>query len=352
MVLLYCYDTMVVVFFKIDAVKGCCFITRKILTLLVVMLLLISTMSGCTSIGNDKDSLSTMDEKGISAYEFAVQNGYNGTTEEWLDSLKDKSPYEIAQSNGYVGPEAEWFNSLAVKPDKEAGVQKAEFNSKGELILTLTDKTVLNLGLATGTTAATKYTVVFRDYDGTVLKTEEVEYSYSATAPADPSREGYMFAGWDTDYTNITSSRVVTATYVTITEPAIVVDSVKVDAETKTVDINVIVHNNPGIASLKFDVKYDDILKLENVVLSDEFGTFLTTPTPYSNPQTVTLISPMEDITVDGVLATMTFSITEEVTANTVANIVIGLKNSEIYNSQFDLVDFDFVNGKITISPN
>lgn len=40
------------------------------------------------------------------------------------------------------------------------------------------------------------YTVTYRDWDGTEKKTEQVRYSGAATAPADPSREGYTFTGW------------------------------------------------------------------------------------------------------------------------------------------------------------
>ena len=59
-----------------------------------------------------------------------------------------------------------------------------------------------------------KYTVTFKDYNGTVLKTQEnVEYNTSATAPANPTRDGYTFTGWDKEFTNITEDTTVTATY-------------------------------------------------------------------------------------------------------------------------------------------
>lgn len=60
------------------------------------------------------------------------------------------------------------------------------------------------------------YTVKFVDYDGTVLRTQTVEYGASATAPADPTRDGYNFSGWDTTYSNVTSDLTVTATYVAL----------------------------------------------------------------------------------------------------------------------------------------
>ncbi len=57
------------------------------------------------------------------------------------------------------------------------------------------------------------YTVTFKDWDGTVLKTQTVNYGGAATAPANPTRDGYTFAGWDKSFNYITANTVVTATY-------------------------------------------------------------------------------------------------------------------------------------------
>jgi hypothetical protein len=57
------------------------------------------------------------------------------------------------------------------------------------------------------------YTVTFVDYDGTILGTDKVHYGTAATAPEDPTREGYNFAGWDTDFSNVTDDLTITATY-------------------------------------------------------------------------------------------------------------------------------------------
>ena len=57
------------------------------------------------------------------------------------------------------------------------------------------------------------YTVTFKDWDGSVLKTEEVESGNTATAPSNPSREGYEFIGWDKSFSNVTSDLIVTAQY-------------------------------------------------------------------------------------------------------------------------------------------
>ncbi|MBR0136457.1 MAG: InlB B-repeat-containing protein, partial [Clostridia bacterium] len=57
------------------------------------------------------------------------------------------------------------------------------------------------------------YLVTFKDWNGRVLSTQTVAEGDPASAPADPSRPGYNFTGWDKDFSNITSNLVVYATY-------------------------------------------------------------------------------------------------------------------------------------------
>ena len=57
------------------------------------------------------------------------------------------------------------------------------------------------------------YTVTFVDsLDGQVKKVEYVIYGGNATPP-EYSKEGYAFAGWSGDYTNVTSDRTIIATW-------------------------------------------------------------------------------------------------------------------------------------------
>lgn len=76
-------------------------------------------------------------------------------------------------------------------------------------------------GLATGTNKSEKedegkddkYTVMFKDYDGVILKTQTVKHGKDASAPEDPVREGYLFRGWNDSYRDITEDTVCTAVY-------------------------------------------------------------------------------------------------------------------------------------------
>lgn len=71
---------------------------------------------------NNESSIPGQDGK--SAYEIAVENGFQGNEAEWLESLKGesgedgedgeqgKSAYEIAVEKGFIGTEEEWLKSL------------------------------------------------------------------------------------------------------------------------------------------------------------------------------------------------------------------------------------------------
>ena len=56
---------------------------------------------------------------GRSAYELAVQQGYKGTLDEWLKSIKGadgRDAYTIAVEGGYKGTEEEYNNALTIAP--------------------------------------------------------------------------------------------------------------------------------------------------------------------------------------------------------------------------------------------
>ena len=127
-------------------------VLKKTLATILALVMGIGISAG-TAILVDKKSVPAMTtvENGLSAYELAVQYGYEGTVQEWLESLNGKSAYDIAKEHGYSGTENEWSESLKATAGKDGvGIKTAAFSDKNELLITLTDDTVLNLGVANG----------------------------------------------------------------------------------------------------------------------------------------------------------------------------------------------------------
>ncbi len=58
-----------------------------------------------------------------------------------------------------------------------------------------------------------KFTVKFSDWDGKLLKSQEVKWGADAEAPANPTREGYTFTGWSGSCTNIKADTDINALY-------------------------------------------------------------------------------------------------------------------------------------------
>lgn len=64
------------------------------------------------------------------------------------------------------------------------------------------------------------YTVTFQMQDGTELDVQKVEYMQAANPPATDAVPGYVFGGWDKDFSCITEDTVITGTYLKESEYA------------------------------------------------------------------------------------------------------------------------------------
>ena len=112
----------------------------RIISIIMATLFLVAGLASCS-----KSELVA----GKSAYELAVENGFKGTLEEWLESLKieGKSAYELAVENGFEGTLEEWLESLKVegKSAYELAVESGFEGTLEEWLESLKGKSAENL---------------------------------------------------------------------------------------------------------------------------------------------------------------------------------------------------------------
>ena len=204
------------------------------------------------------------------------------------------------------------------------------------------------------------YTVTFKDWNGTVLKTQQVQYGGAATAPANPTRTGYTFTGWDKAFNNVTANLVVTAQYVQnepvstpvpSDAPQIVVES-KTTSAGSTVAVNISIANNPGFVTMGIQVAYDSNLTLLSVsdtglIPGQMFSAEIENPQPlyWANPTATA------DCTVNGKIATLTFKVADNAEEGEYhIRVSYDYDNYDIYNQSGEAVQFATVNGTLTVT--
>lgn len=191
-------------------------------------------------------------------------------------------------------------------------------------------------------------TVTFKNYDGRVLKTEVVEKGKSATAPGNPVKNGYVFIGWDNDFSNVMTDLTVTALYDTGLSPVLEVSRADSTAGDKDVEIQVIASNNPGIAGMELSVEYDDtVLSLKEVESGEALsGLTFQAPKTYKNGCNLLWYGSEPDEVVDGEIFSMNFDVSDSATPGTYPVKLVYSTGTDI---NLNDVEFTVVNGSITI---
>ena len=118
----------------------------------------------------------------------------------------------------------------------------------------------------------------------------------------------------------------------------------------ETVQVTVELSGNPGIASLKFDVAFDEAyLTLTGVTFAEGFGSYVTAPEPYKSPQTISLISPLEAITTNGLFATLSFTISPEAPDGAASAITVTYDEDDVFDSDYNTISLNITNGLVNI---
>lgn len=260
-------------------------------------------------------------------------------------------PEPSAQKNGYVF--AGWYTQRVggtkVTEDMPLGYNTKLYAhwEKAELtdiaISTMPQKTVYEIGESLITS-------------GLKLK---LTYSDGST---DTITSGYTVSGFDS---STAGTKTVTVKYgnlstkFTVTVNATEVDGSRVSVESKkasagsTVLITVCLEENPGIWGMDLVVNYDKTqLTLTNVINGTVFSDSEWTPGNLSGNKYILSYeaSGFDDVTANGILATLEFAVNENATADSFSSISLSYDAGDVINVNFDEIDLSIVPGGIHVT--
>ena len=195
------------------------------------------------------------------------------------------------------------------------------------------------------------HTVVFKDENGKVILTQTVKDGDSVPAPTAPPKAGFVFKGWSESIDKVTSDKTIIPVYEPIgSAPAFEIEKVQASKGDKNVEVNVSIKNNPGVASISFDVLYDtDKLKLTGFKYNNDLikGSSTVPFNEKASTPCLSMVNGAENVTGDGVFATLFFEVSED--ADGGYPIIISYDKNNVYNIDEENVSFEIVNGLIEI---
>lgn len=197
-----------------------------------------------------------------------------------------------------------------------------------------------------------KHTVVFKDHDGKVLSTQTVNDGEPAIPPTIPTREGYVFVGWDIAFDHVYDDYTIVAVYEEIgNNPCFIIDKVNAKPGDKNVAVTVAVKNNPGVAAIALDIMYDiDSLKLTNFTYNtaDLNGASTTPYNANAYQPCLYMVNGTMNVEGDFTFATMYFDVLD--TANGICPISVVYDEDNVYDINEDNIAFDVINGSISVT--
>lgn len=208
------------------------------------------------------------------------------------------------------------FNNCTSLTDVYFDGTEAEWNNID--ITTTGNDALLNATIHFTADPVKTYTVTFKDWNGMVLKTEIVESGKNATAPADPVRAGYVFTGWDGNYTNVISNVEIIATYCEeTTDPMIVVSNANATAGATKVSLTASLKNNPGFLTMALKMAFNsEVLTLTKVSNGIDYidYNFTAPKNQISGCTAAWFASDLPEEIVDGNIVTLQFTVNANAT--------------------------------------
>lgn len=148
-------------------------------------------------------------------------------------------------------------------------------------------------------------------------------------------------------FSGLTAMNVHITYAVSPQSPSIIIDSVNGEAG-NTVDVTITMSNNPGFVSANLYVNYDESILTLKEVKDGGLLSGVTHSDNYTSPYGLCWVNDLskENFKVNGVLATLTFEISENAKQG---ESTISLEQ-DILNCDVENVVFDLVSGKVEIS--
>lgn len=185
---------------------------------------------------NPKGDVTMCSPEGSYLYQYAEANGY------YPDTVPQVNYYEVSfrDWNAELGKYALVPDATQTVKGGEDAVPPTPAGKEGEVFQywdpdyrEVSDDLICVAIYGAGDPDADKLTVTFKDYDDTVLGTVKVTKGESAAdkVPRDPTREGYLFIGWDRDLSNIQESFDTKAQYEKIAEDEVAVRYLNINKE-------------------------------------------------------------------------------------------------------------------------
>ena len=135
------------------------------------------------------------------------------------------------------------------------------------------------------------------------------------------------------------------------TTPMTINVSTKTALPGSSVDVDISLENNPGVASIALDVAYNkSVLTLEKVTYNTLLGG-TTQSSPFTdNPARLVWVNPSAEFGEDAVFATLTFKVSASAKGGEKSPITVTYDENDIYNLKEDNLDCTVENGLVTVT--
>ena len=231
----------------------------------------------------------------------------------------------------------------------------------GAITIDTENDPLLNATIHYNSAPASSVTVTFDGNGGTLTLATPVTVTVQSGATvakpaANPTRDGYVFAGWFTDKdgrnayvftTPVTASITLYAGWQALSTGQLLVGSVTAtQGDSGTVSIPVSIQNNPGLTGLRIRVTYPQVLTIQEVAFSNMFDTQESNAVDGANPVTL-FFGGADTVSANGTLATLNFTLNANAEPGTYGFVLTVIEA----NREGQTPTFTIQNGQLTVNP-